>query len=90
MPGSAWARLPDGEKGSFGVGEKARLRLATAREWRTADRAKSRAASVLLQISLDGVGLADVRSVGVAPGIAQGAPLPKQVPAAVEFDLHGA
>jgi hypothetical protein len=41
----------------------------------------------LLEIALDGVRVADVGVLGVRAGVAQGAPLPEQVPAAVELDL---
>src|SRR5690348_16735988 len=44
----------------------------------------------LLQVALDGAGVAHVRVVGVAARVAQRAALAEQIPAAVQLDLHRA
>src|SRR4029453_18961024 len=44
----------------------------------------------LLQVPLDGLGLARLRVVGIAAGVPQGAALAQQVPAAVQLDLDRA
>ena len=46
--------------------------------------------SRLLEVALDRIRVADVRVCRIAAGVAQGAPLAEQVPAAVELDLDRA
>jgi len=47
----------------------------------------STAGDRLLPVTLDGVGVANVRFVGIGAGVTQRAALAEQVPAAVELDL---
>src|SRR5215831_942032 len=44
----------------------------------------------LREVALDRVRVSHLRVFGIGPGVAQRAPLAKQIPAPVEFDLHGA
>jgi hypothetical protein len=44
----------------------------------------------LLQVPLDGLGVARLRVVGIVAGVPQGAALAQQVPAAVQLDLDRA
>ena len=46
------------------------------------------AQSELLQVALYGVGIADLRLVGILPDLRPRSSLPKEIPAAIKLDLH--
>ena len=42
----------------------------------------------LLQVTLDGIGVANLRLVRILPELLSGPPLPKEIPTAIELDLN--
>src|ERR1700733_1487785 len=85
---------PDKHRGhayvaTAGGGRAALTRFTGRSAGRTTRAADSlrRGAPGLLPVALDGVRVANVRVVGVGAGLAEGAALAQQIPAAVELDL---